>query len=353
MAHTVSLIPGDGIGPEVVAVARRVVAATGVAVAWDECSLGGQTDPVPRATIDSIRRTGVALKGPVATATGGARSANVGLRRALGLDVQLRPARSVGGIGPAGVPAFDLVVVRETTEDLYRGIELPAGSDEATELGRWLADRGLDDDVLDAGFSIKPATPSRVRAALEFTVDWMRRTGRRRLTVVHKATVMRATDGVYLSVADDVARAAPDVDFDACQVDAACAELVRRPDRFDVLFMPNMYGDLLSDLAAALSGGIGLAPGVNHGDGVAVFEAVHGSAPSHAGRDDVNPVAMVRCAAMLLDHLGEAEAAGRIHAAVGTLLEERIALTYDLCRPGEQPASTSAVGDALERLVSR
>lgn len=353
MTYAVTVVPGDGIGPSVVEAARRVLAATGADIEWDEQRLGGPDDPLPDATLASIRRNGVALKGPVATGVKGGRSANVGLRRALGLNVQFRPSRTLPGIRRHADGDIDVVVVRETTEDLYRGIEVAAGSDEARELAAWLRERGLDDGLDDAGFSIKPATEAAVRRAFESTLDWMRTAGRERVTVLHKATVMRATDGIYLDVAEELEARYDDIGFARCQIDAACARLVESPQSFDVLFMPNMYGDLLSDLAAALCGGIGLAPGANHGDGVAVFEPVHGTAPTHVGRDDVNPLAMVRCGALLLAHLGENERARRVERAVEELLRAGEVVTYDVLGTSDGAATTTDVADELVRLVSR
>ncbi|MEO7572512.1 MAG: isocitrate/isopropylmalate family dehydrogenase [Acidimicrobiales bacterium] len=348
-----TLVPGDGIGPEVIGSAQRVLDAAGAPIHWEERHLGsgsdGDGDPLPSATLDSIRRNGVALKGPIATGTTGARSPNVGLRRALDMFVQMRPARSMPGAGSADV---DLVVVRETTEDLYRGIEVSAGTREAEHLASWLVAEGLDDGLgPNTAFSIKPASARAVRRALEFTLTWMRREQRRRLTVVHKATVMRATDGIYLDVVADVAGSATDIEVDSCQIDGACAELVRHPQRFDVMFMPNMYGDIVSDVTAALTGGVGTAPGANHGDSVSVFEAVHGTAPLHAGRDEANPLAMIRSGVMLLEHLGERDVAHRIDVAIARLLAARSCLTYDLLGTTVGAAHTSEVTQELIDLL--
>lgn len=350
MAHHVTVIPGDGVGPEVVGAAQAVLEATGVPLEWDVRQMGeaaAPDDPLPSATMESIRRNGVALKGPLATGTAGRRSPNVALRRSLDLYVQLRPARSVGRPSTPLKPV-DVVVVRETTEDLYRGIEVAAGSDEARELSEWLASRGLETELgADTGFSLKPTTERAVRRAAAFTLQWMRQNGRRRLTVVHKATVMRATDGVFLDVVRDLGSTITDIQIDSCQIDAACALMITDPTRFDVLLMPNMYGDIMSDITAALTGGVGLAPGANHGDGVAVFEAVHGTAPSHAGRDDVNPLGLVRSGALLLAHLGEVEAAREIEVAVADLLRERRCVTYDVLGTHAGAARTSEVAAEL------
>ncbi len=353
MPHDVTVIPGDGIGPEVVDAARRVVEATGVAVRWDVQQLGqpaldaGAGSALPAATLDSVRRTGAALKGPVSTsATGGFPSPNTGLRRALDVFAQVRPARSLPGVATP-FPTLDVAVIRETTEDLYAGIEFAAGSPGARDVIEAARRHGaaLSDA---AAVSLKPASEAAVRRTLGFAVDWAREHGRRKVTVAHKATVMRATDGLFLEVGRELAAANPDLEIDDVLVDNLTALLVRRPEEVDVVVTTNQYGDILSDLVAGMSGGVGLAPGANHGPGVAVFEAAHGSAPRHAGTDRADPLGMVRSAALLLRHLGEDTAAGRVEAAVAGLLAEGRVRTYDLLPPGAPGASgTRAVADAL------
>ncbi len=353
MPHDVTVIPGDGIGPEVVDAARRVVEATGVAVRWDVQQLGqpaldaGAGSALPAATLDSVRRTGAALKGPVSTsATGGFPSPNTGLRRALDVFAQVRPARSLPGVATP-FPTLDVAVIRETTEDLYAGIEFAAGSPGARDVIEAARRHGaaLSDA---AAVSLKPASEAAVRRTLEFAVGWAREHGRRKVTVAHKATVMRATDGLFLEVGRELAAANPDLEIDDVLVDNLTALLVRRPEEVDVVVTTNQYGDILSDLVAGMSGGVGLAPGANHGPGVAVFEAAHGSAPRHAGTDRADPLGMVRSAALLLRHLGEDAAAGRVETAVAGLLAEGRVRTYDLLPPGAPGASgTRAVADAL------
>ncbi len=353
MPHDVTVIPGDGIGPEVVDAARRVVEATGVAVRWDVQQLGqpaldaGAGSALPAATLDSVRRTGAALKGPVSTsATGGFPSPNTGLRRALDVFAQVRPARSLPGVATP-FPTLDVAVIRETTEDLYAGIEFAAGSPGARDVIEAARRHGaaLSDA---AAVSLKPASEAAVRRTLEFAVGWAREHGRRKVTVAHKATVMRATDGLFLEVGRELAAANPDLEIDDVLVDNLTALLVRRPEEVDVVVTTNQYGDILSDLVAGMSGGVGLAPGANHGPGVAVFEAAHGSAPRHAGTDRADPLGMVRSAALLLRHLGEDTAAGRVETAVAGLLAEGRVRTYDLLPPGAPGASgTRAVADAL------
>ncbi|MGY1625344.1 isocitrate/isopropylmalate dehydrogenase family protein [Geodermatophilus sp. SYSU D00965] len=359
MPHDVTLIPGDGIGPEVVDAAHRVLEATGVALTWDLQQLGqpaldaGASSALPEETVRSVRRTGAALKGPVSTSrTGGFPSPNTGLRRALGVFAQVRLARSLPGV-PTLFPNLDVVVIRETNEDLYAGIEFAAGTagaravvEAARRHGATLAD--------EAAVSLKPATEAAVRRTLEFAVAWARQQGRRRVTVAHKATVMRATDGLFLQVGRELAARTTDVEIDDVLVDNLTAQLVRQPEEVDVVVTSNQYGDILSDLVAGMSGGVGLSPGANHGSGVAVFEAAHGSAPRHAGADRADPLGMVRSGSLLLRHLGEDDAADRVDAAVADLLLEGRVRTYDLLPPGAEGASgTRAVADALvTRLTS-
>lgn len=334
-AHVV-LLAGEGVGLEVVPAARAVLDAAGADIAWDEVDVRGDD------VLDRIRAAGVALKGPVGTSIAGERSLNVALRRALDLYVQVRPSRSWPGVGRGGV---DLLVVRETTEDLYRGIEVAPHSEDAAELLSWLQARGHELPA-STGLSIKPTSPEAVRRAATFTVDLARARGRRRLTIVHKATVMRATDGVFLEVAREVAAQQTDVEVDDRQVDHLVAELVRRPEAYDVLFMPNQYGDIVSDLAAALTGGIGLAPGANHGDGIAVFEPVHGTAPRRAGHGCVNPLAAILSGVLLLRHVGQADIADRIESAVADVLL-RGPWTYDVVDGRGDPVSTDALAAAV------
>jgi isocitrate dehydrogenase (NAD+) len=359
MPHRVTLIPGDGIGPEVIDAGRRVLEASGVHLDWDVQLLGqpaldaGAPDAVPPETLVSIRRNRVALKGPVTTrADSGFRSPNIGLRRALDLYVQVRPVRSLPGAA-ASFSDVDVVVIRETTEDLYAGIEYRSGSREADDLAAWLAERGA---ALGAGsgLSIKGISPGAVRRAMQFAIDWARRHGRRRVTVVHKATVMRATDGLFLEIAIDVGRDQSGVDVDDGLVDEVAMRLVRRPDLFDVLATSNLYGDILSDLAAGLVGGPGIVPGANYGPDAAVFEAAHGSAPRHAGCDRANPIATILSGALMLRHLGEEEAASRVDRAVADVVADGRSVTYDLkAEPGDPSAvGTRALADAvIDRLA--
>ena len=321
MSHRVVVIPGDGIGPDVVAAAQRAVEATGAAVEWDV----HQVDALPLgdALLTAAAEAEAVLKGPV-SASGG-RSPNLALREALGLVLGVRPARGHGR---------DLVVARMLAGDLYAGIEVAAGTPEAERLRALSA--AIPDD---AAIALKPISRSAVAAATRAALAWARDQGRRRVTVVHKATVMPQTDGLFLSTARAVALDYPDVELDDRLVDAVCHDLATGRGELDVIFGPMLYGDLLSDLCAGLTGGIGLAPGVNIGPACAVFEAVHGTAPRHAGRGSASPLAMIRCGAMLLAHLGEAKTAARLHEAADA--------TANAVMAGRLVANTAAQRDAV------
>ena len=355
MAHRITLIEGDGIGNDVVTAARRAVEATGVEVHWDVCGAGlkfaerHDGNPLPESTLESIRRNGVALKGPLSTPIGGKfPSANISLRRRLDLFAQARRCRTFPGIRSpyAGV---DLVIIRETTEDLYSGVEFTRNSEPAAELVRWLADAGFPELDPDSAFSIKHVSEHGARRIFRFAFEYAAAQGRDRLTCVHKATVMKATDGLFLDVAREVAAEFPAIGFDEIAVDALASHLVRRPQDYAILVTLNLYGDILADLCAGLVGGVGVVPGGNFGQDAAVFEAAHGSAPKHAGRNRANPMAMVLSAAMMLRHLREDDAANRMEAAVAAVIAEGTTVTYDLKPEGEggRAAGTSEVADAI------
>ncbi|MBV9660141.1 MAG: isocitrate/isopropylmalate dehydrogenase family protein [Acidimicrobiales bacterium] len=355
MVHHVTLVPGDGIGPEVMDAACRVVEATGVKVEWDVQQVGPPAmdqgrPPLPDEVLESVRRTGVALKGPVSTPAGkkGFRSVNVGLRRELGLFGQVRPCRSRPGT-VAPFEDVDLCVIRETTEDLYAGVEFPAGSEGAAHVIGEAERDGRGTIPPTAGLSIKFTTEAASRRVLEFAFDYARRQERTKVTAVHKATVMRCTDGIFLEVAGEVAKSYPELEFETLQIDNLCGQLVRRPAAFDVLVMGIHYGDIVSDLAAGLVGGIGVVPGVNYGTEGVMFEPAHGTLPRLAGADQADPTATVLCAAMLLEHLGEVEAATRVNRAVDRVIAEGEWVTYDLRRADDPrpPASTTQMADAM------
>lgn len=356
--RTITLIPGDGIGPAVTDAARRVLDATGVAISWDVRVVGeaaladGADGPLPEAVLASIRANGVALKGPVATPAGsGFRSVNVALRRELGLFAQVRPCRSRPGVPGARAASVDVVVVRETTEDLYAGIEFAADETATGELIAWLVAHGAD-VAPDAGISIKPVSAAASRRALEFTFEWALRNGRRRVTVVHKSTVMRATDGLFVAVAREVAAEHPELAFDERQVDLTAALLASRPDELDVLVMPNQYGDILSDVAAAVVGGVGVAPGANFGEDVALFEPAHGTAPRLAAGRGADPVGTILSGALLLRHIGESGAADSVEHAVDEVLASGQTVTYDL-RPGRAVEGAATTVEMTDAIISR
>lgn len=349
--HRVTLVPGDGIGPSVTTSACQVLHAAGVSVQWDRSELGtraleeGASSPVPDETLASIRSNGVALKGPVSTGIAGFRSPNVELRRALGLFTQVRPVHTRRGV-PSPFEDVDLVVARETTEDLYSGIEFAGGAEATDELIAWIAQHG-GSVAPSSGISVKHVSEHALRRMLSFVAGWAVRNGRHRITVVHKAAVMRATDGLLVDVARSVARDHPQLEFEERAVDLVAMQLVRDPARFDVLVTLNMYGDILSDLAAGLTGGIGFAPGANFGDDVAVFEPAHGSVPKYAHEDRANPVAAILSGAMLARHLGEDAPASRIERAVSDTLADGRVQTPDFASSGVRPSSTTELTAAI------
>ena len=355
MAHRVTLIPGDGIGPELTDATRRVLEASGAEFDWDVQYAGtdvmDQNDgnPLPDHVLDAIRETGVALKGPITTPVGsGFRSVNVGLRKALDLYGQVRPCKSYEGVR-SRFDDVDLVLIRENTEDLYAGIEYEQGSDEAEELIEWIEKHGGKLRHSDAGISIKPLSVSGTRRIVQFAFDYARKNGRRKVTAVHKANIMKFTDGLYLRVAQEVAAENADIEFDDRIVDNMCMQLVQRPEEYDVLVCPNLYGDIVSDLAAGMIGGLGMAPGGNFGDSAAIFEPTHGSAPKYAGQNKTNPMAQMLSGVMMLRHLEEHEAADRVESAIAEVIREGKSVTYDMKPTRDDPTAvgTSEVADAI------
>ena len=354
MAHEVTLIPGDGTGPELAEATRRVLEATGVSFEWDEQQAGADVmdqyggNPLPDQVLESIKRTGVALKGPITTPVGGGfRSVNVTLRKTLDLFGQVRPCKSYKGVR-SRYEDVDLIIVREATEDLYAGIEYEEGSDEARELADWVAAHGGKIPER-SGISIKPLSVEGSRRIVQFAFDYARRNGRHKVTAVHKANIMKFSDGLYLRVAREVAEQNNDVEFEDRIVDNLCMQLVQRPEEYDVLVLPNLYGDIVSDLAAGLVGGLGLAPGANFGTHAAVFEPTHGSAPKYAGQNKVNPMAMMLSGVLMLRHLEEGEAADRLEGAIAEVIAEGESVTYDMKPSRDDPTAvgTSEVADAI------
>lgn len=347
MAHDVVLIPGDGIGPEITQAMRRVVEATGVQINWNVQEAGaGVMDefgtPLPQHVLDAVAETKVAIKGPITTPVGtGFRSVNVALRKHFDLYACVRPCLSQPGDG-SRFRDVDLVIVRENTEDLYAGIEFDERAAEVEELSQLVERSGQKAFPADSAISIKPISIAKSRRIVEYAFEYARRCGRKKVTAVHKANIMKATDGLFLRVAREVAANYPDIEFNDKIVDATCMGLVQNPNDFDVLVLPNLYGDIVSDLCAGLVGGLGMAPGSNIGADCAIFEATHGSAPDIAGQDIANPTAEILSAAMMLDHLGENDAANRIRAAVSATLDEGEQVTGDVRR-----AQTGSVEGAV------
>jgi isocitrate dehydrogenase (NAD+) len=356
MVYKVTLIPGDGIGPEITEATRRVLEATGVDFKWDIHNAGADViaehgTPLPRHVLDSIRKNRVALKGPVTTPVGsGFRSVNVAMRKALDLYVCLRPCKSYTG-APSNYKDVDIVVVRENTEDLYAGIEFEKGSAGAARLIELLKETQDITAGKDAGFSIKLISERGSRRIVRYAFDYARLNKRKKVTAVHKANILKYSDGLFLAVAREVAKDYADIEFEDRIVDNMTMQLVRRPQQFDVIVAPNLYGDILSDLCAGLVGGLGVAPGGNIGENAALFEPTHGSAPKYKGQNKVNPMAMMLSGMMMLRHIGEEEAAVKLEAAIATVIAAGRDVTYDLLPPAEQgrAVGTSQVADAIIR----
>jgi isocitrate dehydrogenase (NAD+) len=332
MTHRVTLIPGDGIGPELAEATRRVLDASGIAFEWEvveagEAVIAEHGTPLPDHVLDSIRRNRVALKGPITTPVGeGFRSVNVTLRQALDLYANVRPARSIPGL-ESRYENVDLVIVRENTEDLYAGIEHRVGRDAAE--------------------SIKIITREASERIARYAFDYAVANGRRKVTAVHKANIMKLSDGLFLESCRTIAAGYEGrIEFEDRIVDNMCMQLVQKPDLYDVLVLPNLYGDIVSDLAAGLVGGLGVAPGANIGTHAAVFEPVHGSAPKYAGQNKANPAAMILSGALMLRHLGHPEEAGRVEAALRDVVAEGRTITYDL-------GGTAGTSEFAEAIVAR
>jgi isocitrate dehydrogenase (NAD+) len=354
MGHRVTLIPGDGTGPELTEATRRVLEATGIELDWEVAQAGVDVveeagTPLPAETLESIKRNGVALKGPITTPIGtGFRSVNVALRHELELYACLRPCKSYRGVR-SRYENVDLVIVRENTEDLYAGIEYEAGSEAAEQVIATLNALQPRQIATGSGISVKPISAAASERIVRFAFEYARANGRRQVAGVTKANIMKFTDGLFLSVFREVAADYPDVEVREVLVDAVCMGLVQRPEELDVLVLPNLYGDIVSDLTAGLVGGLGVAPGANVGTHAAVFEATHGSAPKYKGQNKVNPTAMILSGKLMLDHLGEREAAGRLERAVADVIAEGERVTYDLKPSRDDPTAvgTSEYADAI------
>ncbi len=358
MAHRVTFIPGDGVGPELSEATRRVLEATGVEFDWDVQEAGADVvdkygTPLPDHVLESIRANGTAIKGPITTPIGtGFRSVNVALRKELDLYACLRPCKSYKGVRTR-YENVDIVIVRENHEDLYAGIEFEQGTPEVHKLIDFIADQTGKRIREDSGISIKPISVTGTRRIVNYAFDYAKRYGRKKITAVHKANIMKFTDGLFLRTAREVAQEHPEIEFEDRIVDNCSMQLVQRPEEYDVLVLPNLYGDILSDLCAGLIGGLGVAPGGNIGDSVAVFEATHGSAPKYRGQNKVNPMAMMLSGVLMLRHLQEVDAADRLEAAIAAVIEEGTSVTYDMKPTRDDPTAvgTSQVADAVVEKV--
>lgn len=358
--HRITLIPGDGVGPEITEATVRVIEATGVPIQWDVQEAGedvykSEGTPLPDRVIESIRKNRVAIKGPVTTPVGkGFRSVNVTLRQTLDLYACLRPCRVFKG-ARSRFEGLNLVVVRENTEDLYAGIEFSKGSQEALGLIDYIEKAAQKRIREDSGISIKPISVFGSERIVRFAFEYARDNGRKKVTAVHKANIMKFSDGLFLDVARAVSADYPDIEFEDRIIDNMCMQLVQKPELYDVLVLPNLYGDIISDLAAGLIGGLGLAPGANIGEDIAVFEPTHGSAPKYKGMNKVNPLAMILSGVMMLRHIGEREAAERLETAVAEVIEEGKSVTYDMKPVADDPTAvgTSEVADAIIEKMAR
>jgi isocitrate dehydrogenase (NAD+) len=352
--HIVTFIPGDGIGPEISEATKRVIEATGVDIKWDIHEAGQevferQGTPLPQSVLDSIKKNKVALKGPITTPVGkGFRSVNVALRQTLDLYCCLRPCKTFKG-ARTRFENVDLIIIRENTEDLYAGIEFEKDSENTKKLIDFITVSTGKTIRPDSGISIKPISVYATERIVRFAFEYARKNNRRKVTAVHKANIMKCSDGLFLETSRNVAKRYPDIEFEDRIVDNMCMQLVQKPKLYDVIVLPNLYGDVVSDLAAGLIGGLGLAPGANLGKEIAVFEPVHGSAPKYKGLNKVNPLAMILSGVMMLKHLGEAEAARRLETAVAHVIEEGRYVTYDMKPLPDDPtaATTSMVADAI------
>jgi isocitrate dehydrogenase (NAD+) len=354
MAHRITLIPGDGTGPEIIEATRRVLEATGVDFDWDIQHAGVDImetagTPLPDAVLESIRKNKVALKGPITTPVGtGFRSVNVALRHALDLYACLRPAKSYPGVR-SRYQDIDIVVVRENSEDLYAGIETEEGTPEAKKLIQAVKETTGRQIREDSGITVKPISIYASRRIVKYAFDYARENGRKMVAAIHKANIQKFSDGLFLDVARQVAKEYPDIEFEDYIVDNTCMQLVARPERFDVLVLPNLYGDVVSDLCAGLVGGLGVAPGANIGEGIAVFEPVHGSAPRYTGQNKVNPIANILSGMLMLRYIGEKDAADRLERAVAEVIKEGKATTYDMKPHRDDPTAvgTAETADAM------
>ncbi|MBD3174132.1 MAG: isocitrate/isopropylmalate dehydrogenase family protein [Armatimonadia bacterium] len=359
MAKTVTFIRGDGTGPELADATAKVLEASGAELEWDWQEAGvdileSAGTPLPDAVLDSIKKNKVAIKAPITTPVGhGFRSVNVALRQTLNLYACLRPCKSYAGVR-SRYDDIDLVVVRENTEGLYAGIEFEEGKDETAEFIGCVKKLNGREILPDSGISLKPISRQATRRIVKFAFDYARANGRKKVTSVHKANICKFSDGLFLEVSREVAEEYPDIEFEDRIVDNMCMQLVQKPELYDILVLPNLFGDILSDLCAGLVGGLGVAPGGNIGDDYAVFEATHGSAPKYKGQNKVNPTALILSGVLMLRHLGEEAAADRVETAVAKVIAEGKHVTYDMKPHRDDPTAVGtsemaqAIIDAME-----
>ncbi len=354
----VTLITGDGIGPEIAQAAQRCIDATGVKIKWEIREAGIDVmakagTPLPDSTVESIKKNALALKAPITTPVGtGFRSINVHLRQMFDLYACLRPCKSYKGVR-SKYSNIDLVLVRENTEDLYAGIEFEKGRDDTVELINWLNKHSKKQIRSDSGISIKPISVAGTERIVQYAFDYARKMGRKKVTSVHKANIMKFTDGLWLEVSRQIAAKNSDIEFEDRIVDNMCMQLVQKPELYDVLVLPNLYGDILSDLCAGLVGGLGVAPGANIGAKAAIFEATHGSAPKYKGLNKVNPVALILSGVLLLRHIGNTAEANKLENAVAEVIAEGKDVTYDMKADRNDPTAvgTQEMADAIIRKI--
>jgi isocitrate dehydrogenase (NAD+) len=358
MTYRVTVIPGDGIGPEIIEATKRVLNATGVKFDWDVGIVGQAAQdkfgtPLPDSVLESIKKNKVALKGPVTTPIGtGFRSVNVALRQSLNLYACLRPCKTYRG-APTPYNNVDIVIVRENTEDLYSGIEFARDTLGSASLAKLILETTKTKVKEDSGFSIKVISETASRRIVKFAFEYAKANHRKKVTAAHKANILKFSDGIFLAAAHEVAKEYPSIEFEDVVIDALCMRLARNPTQYDVIVLPNLYGDIVSDLCAGLIGGLGLAPGANIGDNIAVFEPTHGSAPKYAGQNKVNPMAMILSATMMLRHLGEINAANNMEKAIAAVIAEGKSVTYDLRTDRKPAATTSEVAEAVIEKLKR
>jgi len=360
MSYKVTLIPGDGTGPEISQATRRVMDATGVSFDWEVVHAGADVmdrygTPLPAEVLESIRRNRVALKGPITTPVGsGFRSVNVALRKELNLFACVRPCKTYPGVR-SRYQDIDLVIVRENTEDLYAGIEFEQGNPDTLKLIQFINQAKGVRVSEDSGISLKNISISASERIIRYAFQYARENKRRKVTIIHKANILKFSDGLFLKVGRQVAEQYPDIESEDRIVDNICMQLVQKPHLYDVLVLPNLYGDIISDLGAGLVGGLGVAPGANIGDGVAVFEPTHGSAPKYKGMNKVNPMAMMLSGMLMLRYLKEQEAADRLEKAIAAVIRKGERVTYDLLPDSNtnKAASTDDVAEAVIEALSR